>query len=187
MVSSHGIISGKLVWVLGPGMELTCPLIRQRNTHVNKNKRKIHTSVPKQHSVLTWYLYRTWEHQYLRIGLRGFSVKFPQGSKQYMICVSIRHYRLWEFGICRFCSVRQNEEIMIQHPKRHRPKRHLFAPCFLQMGFYDGVKCMMLTEIIIHLYALDNHSLEGQSFAHSFLSVRANLNSYLPTTPERPH
>lgn len=163
-------------------MELTCPLTGQRNSHVNKNKRKIHTFVRKQHSVLTRYLYRTWEHQYLRIDLRGFSVKFPQSGKQYTICVSIRHYRLWEFGICRFCSIRQNEEIMIHHPKRH-----LFALCFLQMGFYDGVKCMMLTEIIIYLYASDSHSLECQSFAHSFLSVRANLNSYLPTTPQRPH
>lgn len=101
-----------------------------------------------------------------------------------MPCVSSRLCRLREFDIRRFCSIRRNsllyEEIMIHHPKRH-----LSALYFLQMGFYDGVKCMMLMEITTYLCCSDSHSLECQPFAHSFLSVRANLNSYLPTIPPK--
>lgn len=184
MVSSHGTFPGKLVWILGTGMELTCPLTGQRNTHVNTKKRKIHTSVLKQYSVLTRYSYRIGEHQYLRVGLRVFPRKFPQSSSNFCP-MSLAGYGLWEFDIRRFCSIRRNS-LLYEEIMKHHPKRHLSALYFLQMGFYDGVKCMVLTEITIYLCCSDSH-ISSANPLHTLFSVWGQiLIPVYPPFPQRP-
>ena len=172
MVSSPGTILMSLRDRHGMDM----PLIGQRNSHLSKNKRKIHTPVPKHHWVLTWYPNRTWELQYPESVSES-----SQGSSPH------RASSIWSVspsgtrgpGSLVYTGFAQDRLPCSMKRQRHTTLKASFCTLLLADGSLWWSKLMMLTEITTYLCCSDSHNLSAKAW-HTLLFARANLNFVYP-------